>query len=152
MFEEGKRHRLATQRRQLFQRVPLDFLERLALIEKKAKFVRRERFEGEQIAEAVRQCPISQHKRGNSKKKSKSTPLDPPARRALPCRFRGGRGRSARKAKPASAGPDQRARSWPRERCARCRGRHRPLPGPYYRRRKKCPRSAAPHAEQLWRG
>src|SRR6266571_310781 len=83
-----RRARGRVQRRQLFQRVPLDFLERLALIEKKAEFVRRERFEGEQIAEAVRQCPFSQHKRGNSKMKSKSTPLDPPARRALPCRFR----------------------------------------------------------------
>jgi len=32
----------------------LDFLERLALIEKKSEFVRRERFQSEQVAETVR--------------------------------------------------------------------------------------------------
>src|SRR5215813_479954 len=40
----------------------LDFLERFALIEKKSEFVRRERFQSEQIAEAVSQCPHSNHK------------------------------------------------------------------------------------------
>src|SRR6266481_8739794 len=38
----------------------LNLLKGFALIEKKAEFVRRERFEGQQIAEAVSQCPFSE--------------------------------------------------------------------------------------------
>ncbi len=57
-FKEGQRHGLAAQRRQLFQGVPLNFLKRLALVEEKAQFVRSKRFEGQQIAEAVSQCPF----------------------------------------------------------------------------------------------
>src|SRR5205814_7529544 len=57
-FEEGQRHGLAAQRRQLFQGVLLNFLKRLALVEEKAQFVRSKRFESQQIAEAVSQCPF----------------------------------------------------------------------------------------------
>ncbi|OLB32187.1 MAG: hypothetical protein AUH13_04975 [Acidobacteria bacterium 13_2_20CM_58_27] len=63
VFEKRQRHGLAAQRRQLFQRVFLDFLEWFALVEKKPKFVRRERFESEQIAEAVGQFPDSDSSR-----------------------------------------------------------------------------------------
>ena len=48
----------------------LNFLERFALIEKKCEFVRRERFEGEQIAKSLSQCPFSNHRRTNSNKES----------------------------------------------------------------------------------
>ena len=89
-FEERQRHGLPAQRRQFFQRMLLNFLERLALVEKKAKFVRGERFEGQQIAEAVSQCPFSNVEPANSSKVSKSSPRGRPARRALPCRFRAG--------------------------------------------------------------
>src|SRR5213075_1879953 len=57
IFEKRQRHGFSAQRRQLFQRVLLDFLERFALVEKKSEFVRRERFESEEIAKAVSQCP-----------------------------------------------------------------------------------------------
>jgi hypothetical protein len=50
--------------------VALNFLERLALVEKKCEFVRRERFESKEIAEALSQCPFSDHKRTNSNKKT----------------------------------------------------------------------------------
>jgi hypothetical protein len=40
--------------------MPLDFLKRLALIQKKAELARRERFEGQQVAKAVSQCPLSE--------------------------------------------------------------------------------------------
>src|SRR5215472_3133587 len=62
ILEKRERHGLAAQRCQLFQGMLLDFLERFALVEKKSEFVRRERFESEQIAEAVSQCPHSNHK------------------------------------------------------------------------------------------
>src|SRR5258708_38634192 len=58
-FEKRQRHRLSAQRRQFFQRMLLNFLKGLALIEKKSEFVRGERFEGQQIAEVVTQCPFS---------------------------------------------------------------------------------------------
>src|SRR2546423_11604973 len=54
ILKKRQRHRFSAQRGQLFERMPLDFLEGLALIEEKSQFVRGKRFEGEEIAEAVR--------------------------------------------------------------------------------------------------
>src|SRR6202521_6436211 len=62
VFEKGQRNSFSAQGRQLFQRVPLNFLEWLALVEKEGEFVRGERFESEQVAEAVSQCPFSDRK------------------------------------------------------------------------------------------
>src|SRR6266849_1873877 len=53
IFEKRQHHRLSTQRRQLFQRIFLNFLERLGLIEKESQLVRGEQFQCQQIAKAV---------------------------------------------------------------------------------------------------
>src|SRR3970282_1175327 len=52
-LEKGHRHRLAAQGGQLLQRVTLDFLERLGLVEKKSDVLSGERFDAEQVTQAV---------------------------------------------------------------------------------------------------
>jgi hypothetical protein len=54
IFEEGEGDGFAAEGGEFFQRMTLNFLEGLALIEKKGEFVRGERFEGEKIAEVAR--------------------------------------------------------------------------------------------------
>jgi len=54
IFEESEGHRLAAESGQLFQRMALDFLKGLGLVEKKGDFVRGERFEGEEITKTRR--------------------------------------------------------------------------------------------------
>src|SRR5208282_448710 len=53
ILEESEHHGLAAQRGELLQRVALDFLERLSLIENESEFVRGKRFEGEQITKTI---------------------------------------------------------------------------------------------------
>ena len=53
VLEKGQRNSLAAQRGQLLQGMFLNFLEGLALIQQKAQFFRAERFECQQVAEAV---------------------------------------------------------------------------------------------------
>src|SRR5207245_9180996 len=78
-------HSLCAQCREFFQRVPLDFLKRFALVKKKTEFVRSKRLESEEIAKAVSQCPFSDHKIASPNRQSKITPRSRPAPRALPC-------------------------------------------------------------------
>jgi len=54
ILKKCERDRFSAQRREFFQGMALDFLERFALIEKKSKFVRGERFKSQEIAETRR--------------------------------------------------------------------------------------------------
>src|SRR5208337_141862 len=53
VLEKGQHHGFAAQRGELLQRVALDFLEWLGLIENESEFVRGERLKGEQITKAI---------------------------------------------------------------------------------------------------
>jgi hypothetical protein len=53
IFKEGEGYGFAAKSGEFFERMALDFLKRLALVEKKSKFVRDERFESEKVAKAV---------------------------------------------------------------------------------------------------
>src|SRR5215813_1645033 len=54
IFKKCESNGFSAQSRKLFQRMALDFLEWLALIEKKSKFVRAERFQSQEIAKTGR--------------------------------------------------------------------------------------------------
>src|SRR5260370_24049838 len=72
VLEKRQCHRLSAQRRQFFQWMLLDFLKGFALVKKKIKFVRGERFESEEVAKAVSQCPFSDHKIASPNRQSKN--------------------------------------------------------------------------------
>ena len=55
ILEKRESNGFAAQRGQFLKRVALNGLERFALIEEKGKFIRRKRFQCEQVAEAVSQ-------------------------------------------------------------------------------------------------
>ena len=55
ILEKRERNGFAAERGQFFEWMALNGLERFALIEEKGKFIRRKRFQCEQVAEAVRQ-------------------------------------------------------------------------------------------------
>src|ERR1700690_852920 len=55
-FEKSQRYRLAAQRRQFFQRMPLKFLEGRCLIENKSDLLAGEGFNSEQVFQSLQHC------------------------------------------------------------------------------------------------